>query len=185
MVGEKTDVLEELEGHVQRALCQGGGVEDLVLAGLGALHELAEPGVHWEKAEEAEGYAGAGEQGAEGGEAGWYCDARRGDEVGRFALEAAEQGKEAGLQRRRLGLEVGEQVEGVVEGGEEGAQAARGGEELVQAQDDAVGSPRSGYHLARYSLLHLVGDGLLGSCRHVGRSSGGRTGFSSGIGHDN
>lgn len=130
MVGEQADVLEELEGHVQRALRQARGVEDLVLSWFWTLEELSHPGVHGEEAEEAEGYAGAGEEGRKGGDVGRAChccgsDGARGWTPGEFGEERIE----ARLKWGGFGFEVGEEVEGVIEGREEGGQTTGTGEE--------------------------------------------------------
>ena len=107
MVGEQADVLEELEGHVQGALREGRGVEDLVLPWLGASEKRAHPGVHWEEAEEAEGHAGAGEEGGEGGYGGCGCGgggegrACGGDGAGG---EFGEEAEEAGLEGADLAV---------------------------------------------------------------------------------
>lgn len=45
MVGEESDVLERLEDQIEYALREGSGVEDAILTLLGALEELAQPGV--------------------------------------------------------------------------------------------------------------------------------------------
>lgn len=45
-------------------------MQDLVLSWFGALQELAQPGVEWWDAEQAESRARAGEEGGEGGERG-------------------------------------------------------------------------------------------------------------------
>lgn len=110
VVGEQGDVLKGLEDEVESALRDGRGVEDAVLALLGALEELAHPGVERGEAEQAEGCAGAGEEGGEGYDGGWPWDC--GGRVGCFS-EALE---EFGLQREGFGFEEGEQPEGVVEG---------------------------------------------------------------------
>jgi len=84
---------------------------------------LAHPGVERRETEEAEGCAGAGEEGGEGYDGGWAGSG--GGRVGCFS-EVLE---EFGLEGQGFGFEEGEEPEGVVEGGEEGAGAAGGGEE--------------------------------------------------------
>lgn len=70
MIGQEGDVLHRLEDEVERALRESRGVQDLVLSWFGALQELAQPGVEWWDAEQAESRARAGEEGGEGGERG-------------------------------------------------------------------------------------------------------------------
>lgn len=68
MVRQQRDVLQALEEQVEGALREGRGVQHAVLAGLGALEELAEPGVERWDAEQAERRAAAGEEGGERGD---------------------------------------------------------------------------------------------------------------------
>lgn len=85
----------------------GDGVEDGVLAWLGALEKLAGPGVHGEEAEETEGCAGGGEQ---FGERRYTCTGGCDDGWCGFVEESVE----ARLELGRLGLDVCDEVEGVV-----------------------------------------------------------------------
>ena len=97
----------------------------MILALFGALHKLAEPGIHGKEAEEAEGCAG-------GGELGTQCS-----DVGGPRAESGNGGGvveelvKADLEGLGFGLQVSEEVEGVVEGREEGAEATGGSEESV------------------------------------------------------
>ena len=59
VVGEEGDVLERLEDQVEDALRESCGVKHAVLALLGALEELTQPGVEGWEAEETQGCAGA------------------------------------------------------------------------------------------------------------------------------
>lgn len=74
LIRQQSDVLKELERHVQRALRDRCRVENFVLTGLGSLKELAHPGIHWEQAKEAQNGASLGQKRAEIGNAGLRCN---------------------------------------------------------------------------------------------------------------
>jgi hypothetical protein len=133
VVGQESDVLEELEGRVQRRLRQAGCIEDLVLAWLWPLEKLAHPGVHGKQAEQAQSCTGAREQGCECSDVRRSCDGCSGYSVGRWATsEFSEERIETKLKRGGLGFEVGEEVEGIVEGGQERREAARACKKSVE-----------------------------------------------------
>lgn len=118
VVSEESHVLKELERHVKRALCQRSRVENLILAWLGTLKQRAHPGIHREETEKAQGSARGGEKRAHRGKARRAGIDRSDDCITLQELV------ETRLQRSGLGLQIGEDVEGIVDGGEECTQAA-------------------------------------------------------------
>ena len=126
-------IFEGLECHVAQALDDGDAVEEVVGGGVVAFCDYAfEKTVEGEEADEAEGgaevgYHGAGhhERGDEGwgGDCGWqflccFDDWGATDEAGDVAEDFEAGGRD--------GVEVREDVEGVVEGGEAGAESGGG-----------------------------------------------------------
>ena len=126
-------VFECLECHVAQALDDGDAVEEGVGGGVVAFCDYAfQKAVEGEEADEAECGAEVGDHGAgyhEGGDEGWgrHCG---GELLGCFddwgaayeARDVAEDFEAGG----RDGVEVCEDVEGVVEGGEAGVESGGG-----------------------------------------------------------
>lgn len=127
-VGEETDVFEELVDKVAAGLQRGDAVQDHVCAWLGARRERAQPCVQREEAKQPQVGARLGQQDGQGSNGrhgaivddaggGYLCVVARGADEGEEALG---KGRDGG----RLCLQVRDNVQRVVEGREEGGEAA-------------------------------------------------------------
>ena len=129
-------VFECLKCHIAQTLDDGDAVEEGVGGGVVAFCDYAfQEAVEWQEADEAEGGAEVGDHGAcdhEGGDEWWSCH-RGGELLGCFddwgAADEARDVAEDFEARGRDGVEVREDVEGVVEGGKAGIESGGGFDE--------------------------------------------------------